>query len=110
MGRVLLSDSCDSSHRTVMIWASHTFHWYWVADLCTKEQISFLVLAVLARANNRTTIHFVRHDESDFGIGSGRRRLDLLFRNELARRKSLIENDEDLSPQGIESLTLDGID
>ena len=38
----------------------------------------------------------VGHDESDFGIGSGGSRQDLVFRKELVRRKSLIENDEDL--------------
>jgi hypothetical protein len=50
----------------------------------------------LFRANNRTTIHFARVDESDFGIGSLGSRQDLVISKELVRRKSLIENDEDL--------------
>src|SRR6185437_4497256 len=61
-------------------------------------------------ANNRATIHFVRHDEGDFGSGAGSSGQDLRFRDELVGRKPGIENDEVLSPQGIESLTLDSID
>src|SRR5207249_5151126 len=68
------------------------------------------IVPPLFPTNNRTTIHFVRLDESDFGIGSGGSRLDLLIRKELMRRKSRIEHDEDLLPQGIESVTLDGTD
>src|SRR5256885_6765227 len=67
-----------------------------------------LFSAVLAPANNRITIHFVRWDEGDFaGLRSGQ---DVRFRGELVRRGSWIELDEDLLPQGIESLTRDGID
>src|SRR6266542_1732079 len=66
--------------------------------------------AALFRANNRTAVHFVRHNESDFRMGSGRSRQDLLVRGELVRRESRVENDEDLLPQGIEPVTLDGID
>src|SRR5215467_8733985 len=61
-------------------------------------------------ANHRTTIHFVRLVESDFGIGSGGSRLDLFLRKELLRRKTRIEPDEDLLPQGVASVTLDGMD
>src|SRR4030095_15814921 len=52
-------------------------------------------------ANNRTTIHLVGLDESDLGIGSGGSVLDLLFRNELMRRKSVIENDQDCRHRGL---------
>ena len=60
--------------------------------------------------DHRTTIRFARVDECDFGIRAGGGLLDLHIRKELMRRKSLVENDQELSPQGIESITLDGID
>ena len=47
----------------------------------------------LFRPNDRTTIHFVCRDESDFRMGSGRSRQDLRVRGELVRRESRVEND-----------------
>src|SRR4026207_865084 len=61
-------------------------------------------------ADNGTAIHLFRHDESDFGIGSGGSILDLSVREELRRRKARIENDEDLEPQGIKSITLNRVE
>ena len=52
----------------------------------------------LFRADNRTAIHFVRHDQSDFGIGSGGGILDLFIRAKLMRSKPGVENDENLEP------------
>jgi hypothetical protein len=61
------------------------------------ERLSGEAIALrLFRANNRTAIHFVRYNESDFGVGSGRRVLDLFVGEELVRRESLVEDDEDL--------------
>ena len=40
----------------------------------------------------------------------GRSLQDLVIRLELVRRKPVIEMDEDLLPQGIEPVTLDGVD
>ena len=59
-------------------------------------------------ADNCTTIDFVRHDKGDFADVSSI--LDLHIREELVGRKPVIENDEDLLPQRIESVTLDGIE
>ena len=53
-------------------------------------------IARLFAANNCTAIHFVRHDESDFGIGSGSSSFDFVVREELVGRKSRIEFDKDL--------------
>ena len=53
-----------------------------------------LLLAVLAPANHRITIHFVRRDEGD--VACLRSRQDVRFRGELLRRESWIETDEDL--------------
>jgi len=49
-------------------------------------------------------------DERDLGVGSGRSRQDLVFRNELVGSESLVEDDEDLVPQGVHPVTRDGID
>jgi hypothetical protein len=43
-------------------------------------------------------------------MGSSRSGQDLIFGNELVRRGSGVELDQDLMPQGIELLALDGID
>src|SRR4030095_12159487 len=64
----------------------------------------------LIPANHGTAIHFIRHDESDFGIGSGSSSFDLHVRDELMGRKSCIEDDDNVYTQGIESIALDGVE
>lgn len=64
--------------------------------------------AVTGPANNRAAIHLVRRVQSDFACV--RSRQDLRFGSKLVRRESRIELDEDLSPQRIESFSLDGVD
>jgi len=54
------------------------------------------IVPPLFPANNRTTINFVRDDESDFWMGAGGRRLHFHVREELVGRKPRIKNDEDL--------------
>jgi hypothetical protein len=49
-------------------------------------------------SDDRTAIHLVSHDESDFGIGASGSRLDLLIRYELMRSKPGVKHDEDLLP------------
>src|SRR5262245_52108310 len=65
---------------------------------------------LLLRANDRATIHLVRDDNRNLGIGSSGSRQDFSIGKELVRGKSGIEHDEVLLPQGIESVTLDGIE
>ena len=61
-------------------------------------------------SNHRTTIHLVRLDERDLGIGPRGSGLDLRCGDELVGREARIEDNEDLMPQRIEALTLNGID
>src|SRR5262245_49739420 len=60
----------------------------------------------LFRADNRATIHFVRFLERDVTCGSSRQ--DLVVGTELAGQRPR-EMNEDLVPQGIETVTLDRI-
>src|SRR6266542_6231237 len=65
---------------------------------------------LLLRSNDRTAVDLVGRYERDLRIGTSRSRQDLIFGNELVGSESLVEDDEDLVPQGVEALTLDGID
>src|SRR4030095_2620179 len=59
---------------------------------------------------HRATVDLIRRYKRDLGIGSLGSRRDFLIGNELTGRKARIEYDQDLLPQGVESITLDGID
>src|SRR5262245_25604694 len=61
-------------------------------------------------AHNCRSVHFVRNNESDFWMRSAGSGLDFGVREKLVRSKARIEHNEDLQPQGIESITLDSIE
>src|SRR4051794_21939243 len=67
-------------------------------------------IAVLLRSNDRTAVDLVRRDERDLGMGPSRSCQDLILRRELVGSDPGVEDDEHLVPQGVEPLTLDGID
>jgi hypothetical protein len=66
-----------------------------ITDTSPAAAGRFIVPRLFA-ANNRTTINFVRHDEGDFWIGAGGRRLHFHVGEELVGREPRIKNDEDL--------------
>ena len=55
-----------------------------------------IIVPRLFPANNRTTINFICHDESDFWIGASSGRLHFHVGEELVGREPRIKNDEDL--------------
>src|SRR5436190_5181868 len=65
---------------------------------------------LLLRSNDRAAVDLVSRDEPDLRMGTGRSRQDLILRGELVGSESLVENDEDLVPQGVHPVTRDGID
>src|SRR6476620_4320762 len=64
----------------------------------------------LFSANDCTTVHLIRRDNSDLWVPTCSGRQNVLFRGELVRGEPLVKDDEVLTPQGVESLALDGID